>query len=259
MPTAASSVLVKKGCRDDIAEISARLIAETSCDGVYSHGVNRFPRVVEYIDKGYIQVTHQVDGIGGLNAGTAIWAGNVTPRRRGGAWPALNTNHWPRRHLRLAGRRRGIGTAGPHHQHAAGGATAASATIRSSGAPQAATSVDMAMAQFSYGQMEAAKMRGGGPGGYDEAGNISTDPGEIRAGGLRSASGGSGMSILLDLVATCSGALTSRRQAGRRQYSCRRAAMTPGSPASLASAVNRCWPTRRRADRARSTIRAKRS
>ena len=48
-------VLLKKGCDEATADLSAQLMTETSCDGVYSHGVNRFPRVVEYIDKGYIE------------------------------------------------------------------------------------------------------------------------------------------------------------------------------------------------------------
>jgi 3-dehydro-L-gulonate 2-dehydrogenase len=66
----------------------------------------------------------------------------------------------------------------------------------------------MAMAQFSYGQMEATKMRGEQlpvPGGYDEAGNISTDPGDISKSWRVLPIGfwkGSGMSILLDVIAT---------------------------------------------------------
>ena len=49
-------ILVGRGCPVERAALSARLMAETSADGVYSHGVNRFPRVVEYIDKGYIDL-----------------------------------------------------------------------------------------------------------------------------------------------------------------------------------------------------------
>src|SRR5664279_6080911 len=49
-------VLLKRGCDEAVADLSAQLMTETSCDGVYSHGVNRFPRVVEYIDKGYIDL-----------------------------------------------------------------------------------------------------------------------------------------------------------------------------------------------------------
>jgi len=31
-------------------------MTETCCDSVYSRGVNRFPRIIEYIDKGYIDL-----------------------------------------------------------------------------------------------------------------------------------------------------------------------------------------------------------
>jgi 3-dehydro-L-gulonate 2-dehydrogenase len=63
------------------------------------------------------------------------------------------------------------------------------------------------MAQFSYGQMEAAAMRGEQlpvPGGYDEDGNISADPVKISKTWRVLPIGfwkGSGMSILLDLIA----------------------------------------------------------
>ena len=48
-------VLLAKGCDEATADLSAQLLTETSCDGVYSHGVNRFARVVDYIEKGYIK------------------------------------------------------------------------------------------------------------------------------------------------------------------------------------------------------------
>lgn len=49
-------VLLKKGFSQERAETSAKMFADTSLDGVYSHGYQRFPRVIEYIDKGYIHV-----------------------------------------------------------------------------------------------------------------------------------------------------------------------------------------------------------
>ncbi len=49
-------ILISRGCDADSADLSAQLMTETSCDGVYSHGVNRFPRVIDYIEKGYIDV-----------------------------------------------------------------------------------------------------------------------------------------------------------------------------------------------------------
>ena len=47
-------VLVKKGFKEDRAEAAATIFAQNSLSGVYSHGLNRFPRVVEYLEKGEI-------------------------------------------------------------------------------------------------------------------------------------------------------------------------------------------------------------
>ena len=47
-------VLLKKGFDDKTALEAATNFAQTSLDGVYSHGINRFPRVVSYIDNGII-------------------------------------------------------------------------------------------------------------------------------------------------------------------------------------------------------------
>ena len=69
-------VLIKKGCDEESADLSAQLMTETSCDGVYSHGVNRFSRVVDYIDKGYIDLKarpSKVDGVGAFER----WDGNL--------------------------------------------------------------------------------------------------------------------------------------------------------------------------------------
>jgi 3-dehydro-L-gulonate 2-dehydrogenase len=66
----------------------------------------------------------------------------------------------------------------------------------------------MAMAQFSYGALETARRRGERlpvPGGYDEAGELSTDPAAIEKTGRVLPIGywkGSSLAILLDLVAT---------------------------------------------------------
>src|SRR5215472_7732613 len=36
------------------ADLGARLFAETTCDGVYTHGINRFPRYVATIRNGSV-------------------------------------------------------------------------------------------------------------------------------------------------------------------------------------------------------------
>ena len=45
-------VLTKYGFEPKDAKASAELFAQNSMAGVYSHGLNRFPRVVEYLKKG---------------------------------------------------------------------------------------------------------------------------------------------------------------------------------------------------------------
>ena len=44
-----------KATDEAIAEECAAIMVENSINGVYSHGVNRFPRMISYIDKGYIK------------------------------------------------------------------------------------------------------------------------------------------------------------------------------------------------------------
>ena len=105
-------VLVKKGCDEATADLSAQLMAETTCDGVYSHGVNRFPRVVEYIDKGYIKLNAKLTkveslgaferwdghlGLGNVNAKLSMDRAIELARMHGiGGVGLANTNHWLR-------------------------------------------------------------------------------------------------------------------------------------------------------------------
>ena len=68
--------------------------------------------------------------------------------------------------------------------------------------------VDCAVSQFSYGKIEEARLKGQQlpvPGGYDEDGNLTTDPAAIEKTWRVLPMGywkGSGISILLDLIAT---------------------------------------------------------
>ena len=47
-------VLEKKGFQREDAESAAVIFAQNSLAGVFSHGLNRFPRVVSYLEKGEI-------------------------------------------------------------------------------------------------------------------------------------------------------------------------------------------------------------
>jgi 3-dehydro-L-gulonate 2-dehydrogenase len=224
-------VLLKKGCSEDIAEISAQLIAESSCDGVYSHGVNRFPRIVECIDKGVIDLDARPTKVGG-KGGFEQWDGNLglgnvnaklamdraieLAREHGLGCVALrHTNHWLRGGT-YGWQAADAGCVGICWTNTMPNMPAWGAKDRRIGnnpfivafpRPQGHVVIDCAMAQFSYGQMEAAKLRGQQlpvPGGYGPDGNITTDPGEIAKTWRVLPIGfwkGSGLSILLDLVA----------------------------------------------------------
>lgn len=105
-------VLFKKGFIQEDAYKSAKLYTENSLDGVYSNGVNRFPRTIEQIDKGYIDVKAKpilLDshgslerwdgqmGMGNLNAQLSMDRSIELAKESGIGLVALkNTNHWMR-------------------------------------------------------------------------------------------------------------------------------------------------------------------
>lgn len=224
-------VLIKKGCDEAVADLSAQLMAETTCDGVYSHGVNRFPRVVEYIDKGHIDLqarpTREENlgaferwnghlGLGNVNAKLAMDRAIELARANGIGGVALaNTNHW------LRGGSYGwqaaeAGCIGICWTNTQPNMPAWGATDRRIGnnpfimavpRKEGHVVVDMAMAQFSYGQMENKALKGEllpVPGGYDAQGQLSCDPQEIAKTWRVLPIGywkGSALSIVLDLVA----------------------------------------------------------
>ncbi len=225
-------VLIKKGCDEASADLSAQLMTETSCDGVYSHGVNRFARVVEYIDKGYIDLKAKPTkvegmgaferwngnlGLGNVNAKLAMDRAIELARANGmGCVAMANTNHW------LRGGSYGwqaaeAGCVGICWTNTQPNMPAWGASDRRIGnnpfimaVPRQGghVVVDMAMAQFSYGQMDNKALRGEMlpvPGGYDEQGELSCDPKEVAKTGRVLPIGywkGSALSIVLDLVAT---------------------------------------------------------
>lgn len=229
-------VLVDKGFNEERAEKAAVLFTKTSCDGVYSHGVNRFPRVIEYIEKGYIDVNAEPTletsfgamerwngnlGLGNLNAEICMDRAIELAKEHGIGCVALkNTNHWMRGGS-YGWQAAEAGCVGICWTNTQPNMPAWGAKERRIGnnpiifsVPREEGSVvcDMAMAQFSYGKMEDCKMKGiklPVPGGFDEKGNLTDDPAEIEKTWRVLPVGywkGSGLSIVLDLIgATLSG------------------------------------------------------
>lgn len=105
-------VLVSRGFTEKNAEDAAEVFAQNSLDGIYSHGINRFPRVVTYLDKGEIDPHVTADcvqsmgamerwdghrGFGPLNARQAMARACELAKQYGIGLVALgNNNHWMR-------------------------------------------------------------------------------------------------------------------------------------------------------------------
>lgn len=225
-------ILIEKGLDEKDAVLSSRLFAENSLDGVYSHGVNRFSRVIEYIDKGYIKVGNKagkVDGsgsyerwdgnlgMGNINAKISMDRAIELAKEFGIGIIALrNTNHWMRGGY-YGWQAANAGCVGICWTNTLPNMPAWGAKDSKIGNNPFIMSVprsdgrhvvvDMAMSQFSYGKIEEYRLKGKDlpvPGGYDSNGKLSTNPEAIEETGRVVPTGfwkGSSLSIVLDLVA----------------------------------------------------------
>ncbi|SHF96336.1 3-dehydro-L-gulonate 2-dehydrogenase [Mariniphaga anaerophila] len=225
-------ILLKTGFSDEKAEACARIFAENSLDGIYSHGVYRFPRFVDYIKRGFVQVDAEprlVQSVGALEQ----WDGQLGPgplnavfcaeraielaRENGlGCVAIANTNHWMRGGT--------YGWLAAKKGFAFIGWTNTEANMPAWGAKESklgnnplvfavpygkeAIVLDFAMTQYSYGKMEATQLEGNSlsyPGGFNMNGNLTNQPGEILESRRALPIGywkGAGLSLLLDILAT---------------------------------------------------------
>jgi 3-dehydro-L-gulonate 2-dehydrogenase len=228
------------GLRGERAELCARLFAETTRDGVYTHGLERFPRFAEMVANDCVDVnaeaapvaappTHAFAplaverwdghlGPGNINAYAAMQRAIALSRRFGLGGVALaNTNHWMRggSYGWLAAESGVFALCWTNTLANLPAWGAATPTLGNNplviAVPGSAASphvvLDMAMSQFSYGTLAAYKARGAQlpvPGGYDAAGEPTRDPGAIEASQRALSIGywkGSGLSLVLDMLA----------------------------------------------------------
>ena len=226
-------VLVSRGFSGTLAEKAATVFANNSLDGVYSHGINRFPRVVSYLDKGEIKPDSIATceqsffgferwnghrGFGPLNANIAMDRACELAKQYGiGVVALADNNHWMRggSYGWQAADSGCIGICWSNtepNMPAWGGKNKkignnpfVMAVPKSNGEHLV---VDLAVSQFSYGKIEECKLKGMQlpvPGGYDTKGNLTTDPAEIEKSWRVLPMGywkGSGLSIALDAIAT---------------------------------------------------------
>lgn len=227
-----TEILRKEGFTEDRAIQCADIFTMNSVDGVYTHGVNRFPRFIKYIRDGFVKVDaiptlqHAFGGIeqwngnlgpGPLNALHATASAMRLAAKHGMGCVALsNTNHWMRAgNYGWRAAKAGfvfIGWTNTISNMPAWGATDAKVgnnpLVMALPYKDEAIVLDMAMSQYSIGHMELAAMRNEMlpvNGGFDKKGELTNDPAAILASRRLLPAGywkGGGLALLLDLMAT---------------------------------------------------------
>ena len=227
-----SRVLGSIGFEPEAMGRCARLFAENTLDGVYTHGVNRFPRFVQYVKDGYIRVNakpekklragaiEQWDGClgpGPLNALFATERAMDLSKECGIGCVALsNTNHWMRGgHYGWKAAKAGfvfIGWTNTTSNMPAWGAVDSrlgnNPLVLGVPFKDEAIVLDTAMSQFSYGSVEMHQLRSRPlpiPGGYNKDGVLTTNASEILESRRLLPVGywkGSGLALVLDMLAT---------------------------------------------------------
>lgn len=224
--------LIKHGVPENKAEICAQIFTYNTLDGVYTHGVYRFSRFIDYVKKGYIKSNldavskngqgglEQWDGQSGIGPTNALQCTDrvmaLAAKHGIGCVSLAYTNHWMRG-----------GTYGWKAAKAGYvfiGWTNTIANMPAWGAidsklgnnplvlavpyQQDAIVLDMAMSQYSYGAMELKVLKKEKlpvPGGYDVDGKLTDDPQKVIDSRRTLPVGywkGAGLSLLLDILAT---------------------------------------------------------
>ena len=216
---------------EEKAGLLAHTYTQSSCDGIYSHGLNRFPLFIEYVERGLVNVTADPEkaasygnferwegksGPGISNAHRCMErAIELAQRYTLGCVALRNTNHWMRG-----------GTYG--WQAADAGKIAICFTNTQPNMPPWGGSenrignnpfvvaipkerghvvLDMATSQFSLGKINTYWLNGEQlpfSGGWDKDGNLTRDPEKILATGRALPVGywkGSALTIILDMLA----------------------------------------------------------
>ncbi len=230
---------IRAGMPEEKAATCARIHTESSRDGVYSHGLNRVERFVEYLEKGWVDPLGEPQlvaamgsmevydgqlGPGILNAISCMNRATEIAAENGMGMVSLrNTTHWMRggAYGWQAAEKGFISMCWTNTESCMPAWGGRSSAIGNNpfiiGIPRAAGHVvlDMAMSQYSYGKLQVTRLAGQKlpyPGGFDDDGQLTDDPGTIEATRRILPMGywkGSGFAVMLDLLsALFSGGLT---------------------------------------------------
>lgn len=225
------NAMLELGLPEDRARRCALLFAETTRDGVYTHGLNRFPRFSAMVRNGSIDVRATATltaafgaierwngnlGIGNLNAQDSTTRAIELARKNGiGAVALANSNHWMRGGA-FGWQAADAGMFAICWSNTLANVPAWGATTPSIGNNPLVLAIprrdgnivlDMAMSQFSYGTLASYSKRGTPlpvPGGYDAAGRLTDDAAAIERSQRALPVGywkGSGLALVLDAIA----------------------------------------------------------
>ncbi len=234
-------VLIKRGFTEEKAGLSARLYADASRDGVYTHGLNRFTKFIDSIDKGCVDIHAEPvlrekigflerydgkKGPGNLNAYSCMnRAIELAKKNVIGCVALSNTNHWmrPGNYGLMAVEKNCIGilwTNTVPNMPPWGGREARlgnNPIVLAIPHGDTPVLVDVAMSMFSYGKLESYAREGKElpvEGGYNREQKLTKNAAEILETHQSIPIGywkGSGLSLALDLIAaTLAGGRTAR-------------------------------------------------
>jgi 3-dehydro-L-gulonate 2-dehydrogenase len=239
MKSTIKQAFLNAGMPEEKAETCARIHTESSRDGVYSHGLNRVERFVEYLHKGWVdghaeptlqsslgtmEIYNGNMGPGILNALFAMNRATEIANANGLGLVSLNnTTHWMRggAYGWLAADKGYIGICWTNTEScmpawgARSGGIGNNPFIMAVPRKEGHVVLDMAMSQYSYGKLQVTRLKNQKlpyPGGFDTDGELTDDPGAIEESRRILPMGywkGSGFAILLDIISSLlSGGLT---------------------------------------------------
>ena len=242
MKATIKSAFMNAGMPEEKADVCAQIHTESSRDGVYSHGLNRVERFVDYLVKGWVdgkaEPTLELNlgsmeiyngnlGPGILNALFAMNRATEIAAQNGLGMVSLNnTTHWMRggAYGWQAAEKGYIGICWTNTESCMPAWGAKSCGIGNNpfimAVPRKEGHVvlDMAMSQYSYGKLQTTRLKDQKlpyPGGFDQEGKLTDNPGEIEETRRILPMGfwkGSGFAVMLDLIsALLSGGLTTAR------------------------------------------------
>ncbi|MDT7828523.1 3-dehydro-L-gulonate 2-dehydrogenase [Pricia sp. S334] len=238
----------KHSFSEDKAQLLARIYSESTLDGVNSHGINRVPLFIDYVEKGIIKVDAEAESIASFG-NIERWDGRSGPgiinaiqctdralelaKEHGMGLVALrNNNHWMRGgtyswraadqgciSILFTNTQPNMPPWGGKHSRLGNNPFIV-------GIPRKEGHIvlDMAISQFAFGTINDYRLKGEKlpyPGGWDDQDELSKDPEEILGNERGLPIGywkGSALSMVLDMLATLLSAGNSTYKIGQNDY-----------------------------------------